>query len=161
MQPVSSVQERYFLFPSSLHVVTEPTEIQTVLGSCVAVCLYDKVRRFGGMNHYMLPLWKGEGLATPKFGDISIEKLIARMLSMEGEKRNIVAKVFGGAEQYVDGSIYEIGKRNIEVAVSILGDHGITIVGSSTGGRVGRRILFHSASGQVLMKYLNGQSTEN
>lgn len=152
------VPANFFLFPSAIHVARNVTEIQTVLGSCVAVCLHDPIGKVGGMNHYMLPVWKGDGLASPRFGDVSIEKLIEKMMALGSDKKNLVAKVFGGAEQYTDGSVYEIGKRNIEIAKDILGDHNISIVSSSTGGDRGRKILFHTGSGQVLMKYLRNPS---
>lgn len=155
METAMHVPESYFLFPSAVHVAPKPTEIQTVLGSCVAVCLYDRVRKSGGMNHYMLPIWKGEGLASPRFGNISIEKLIEKMVAQGSDKRNLVAKIFGGAEQYTDSSVYEIGKRNIEIAWDILNEYNIAIACSSTGGSRGRKILFHSGSGQVLMKFLS------
>lgn len=155
METAMYVPESYFLFPSAVHVARQPTEIQTVLGSCVAVCLYDRIRKSGGMNHYMLPIWKGEGLASPRFGNISIEKLIERMIGDGSDRKNLVAKIFGGAEQYIDSSVYEIGKRNIEIAWDILSEHNIAIASSSTGGNRGRKILFHSGSGQVLMKFLS------
>ena len=161
MEATMHVPESYFLFPSAIHVARKATEIQTVLGSCVAVCLYDALHKSGGMNHYMLPVWKGDGLASPRFGDISIEKLIERMLAQGSDKRNLVAKIFGGAEQYAEGSVYEIGKRNIEIAKDILGEHNIAIASSSTGGSRGRKILFHSGSGQVLMKYLESPLSTN
>lgn len=160
MEPAHAT-ESYFLFPSAVYVARKATEIQTVLGSCVAVCLHDPVFKLGGMNHYMLPIWKGDGLASPRFGNISIEKLIEKILALGCDKKNLVAKIFGGVEQYMDGGIYEIGKRNIEIAKDLLRDHNISIVSSSIGGNKGRKILFHSGSGQVLMKYLENPSVVN
>ena len=29
--------------------------LSTILGSCVAVCMYDPVQNVGGLNHYLLP----------------------------------------------------------------------------------------------------------
>ncbi|HEX2974864.1 MAG TPA: chemotaxis protein CheD, partial [Bacteroidales bacterium] len=62
MEPAS-----HFLYPSTLFVSREPVIVNTILGSCVAVCLYDTLLKYGGINHYMLPLWNGQGLASPKF----------------------------------------------------------------------------------------------
>ena len=89
---------KHYLYPSTLYASNELSEVTTVLGSCVAVCLWDNVKRIGGINHYMLPLWNGQGLASPKFGNIAIVKLYERMLELGCNKSNIIAKVFGGGE---------------------------------------------------------------
>ncbi|MBN1596957.1 MAG: hypothetical protein JW894_01580 [Bacteroidales bacterium] len=46
----------------------------------------------------MLPFWNGSGLATPKYGNIAIEKLLKKLVSMGSRKDQIIAKVFGGSE---------------------------------------------------------------
>ena len=53
---------RKFIHVGEIFVGIRPTEIVTVLGSCVGVCLYDRVEMIGAMNHYLLPLWNGNGL---------------------------------------------------------------------------------------------------
>ena len=68
-----------FLAQSQIFSDTRPHRLSTVLGSCVAVCLWDQRLKFGGMNHYMLPMWNGAGLASPKYGNIAIPKLIEQM----------------------------------------------------------------------------------
>ena len=87
---------KHFLFPGTIFADPGEFQISTVLGSCVALCLWDSVAKIGGMNHYMLPFWNGEGLATPKYGNIAIEKLLSRMLRLGCRKENLVAKIFGG-----------------------------------------------------------------
>ncbi len=145
----------HFLFPSQLFVSREPMDIQTLLGSCIAVCLYDTKPKFGGMNHYMVPLWNGEGLASPKYGNIAIEMLIEKMREMGSVPANLVAKVFGGANQYeYENNIIMVGKRNIEVAESMLSKHKLLIAAKSTGGPQGRKIIFNTETGQVKMKYI-------
>ena len=57
---------RFFLYPAALFVNKRPHQVTTILGSCVAVCLYDAKLRQGGINHFMLPFWNGQGLASPK-----------------------------------------------------------------------------------------------
>jgi chemotaxis protein CheD len=143
----------YFLFPSTLVVSAEPCNIQTILGSCVAVCLYDPILKQGGMNHYMLPLWNGEGLESPKYGNIAVDMLIEKMAGIGSKKKSLVAKVFGGANQFENTTI-NVGERNIQVAETILNKHGINLGAKSVGGGQGRRIVFNSSSGQVMMKYI-------
>ncbi|MBF0165687.1 MAG: chemotaxis protein CheD, partial [Magnetococcales bacterium] len=62
--------------PGALFAQNGAYVITTVLGSCIAVCLWDRMRKEGGMNHYKLPLWNGDGLPSPKYGNIAIAKLI-------------------------------------------------------------------------------------
>ena len=90
--------ETFYLYPSAMAVYNRKVLVHTILGSCVAVCLYDKVLNIGGINHYMLPLWNGEGLSTPKYGNVAIDKLIDKMLANGSRKEHLVAKIFGGGE---------------------------------------------------------------
>lgn len=151
-------QKSHFLYPSTLFASSEPYIVNTILGSCVAVCLYDPVLKIGGINHYMLPFWNGEGLASPKFGNIAIEKLLEKMLSLGSKKCNIIAKVFGGGE-VIDTQIsqFHIGERNIQVALQVLKELNISISGQSVGGKNGRKIQFHTQTGAVLQKMIAKQ----
>ena len=85
-----------FIHVGQIHVDEPPIAISTVLGSCVAVCLYDSKLKIGGMNHYLLPFWNGNGLQTPKFGNISIPKMIDQMME-QADKQN--EKVLEGAQK--------------------------------------------------------------
>lgn len=148
----------HFLYPSTLFFSREPHLVNTILGSCVAVCLYDPVNHTGGINHYMLPFWNGEGLASPKYGNIAIERLLDKMLSSGSKKNNLIAKVFGGAE-VIDTQIsqFHIGERNIEVAQRTLKELNIRISGQSLGGKNGRKIQFNTETGAVLQKIITRQ----
>ncbi len=143
---------KHYLYPSALFAEKAAFFVDTILGSCVAVCLYDQKLKIGGINHYMLPHWNGNGLASPKFGNIAIEKLIEKMLKNGSQKTNLVAKVFGGASQ-MDSSM-NIGQRNIEIAKEALSIHGIKIVAENIGGTVGRKLRYDTGTGQVMMKFL-------
>ena len=146
--------EKKFIHASQLYVATEPTEIHTVLGSCVAVCLVDQTTFTAGMNHYLLPLWNNDGIPSPKFGNISIVKLIEAMEEVGCNRKNIVAKVFGGASP--SGiTTSQVGNRNIDVAVDILRDYGIKIVAKDLGGTNSRKIVLNSVNGKVILRYPN------
>ena len=107
----------------------------------------------------MLPLWNGQGLASPKYGNIAIEKLIDKMVSMGSQKRNLKAKIFGGAEVIETGiSQFNIGERNINIAKELLRDHKIPVVASSVGGKNGRKIFFFTDSGAVKQRYIEKQN---
>ena len=143
---------KHFLFPGTIFADPRSHQISTILGSCVAVCLWDSVMRMGGINHYMLPLWNGEGLATPKYGNIAMEKLLAKMLAMGCKREQLIAKVFGGANLMGTGNeVYLIGDRNISLACEMLEEYGIPIVASDVGGRIGRKIIMQADSGVVFV----------
>ncbi|MCF0190607.1 MAG: chemotaxis protein CheD [Marinilabiliaceae bacterium] len=149
---------QHFLYPSSLFASREPYVVKTVLGSCVAVCLWDKRLHFGGINHYMLPTWNGTDLASPKYGNIAIEKLIEKMRSLGSRVEDIQAKVFGGGELLDVGggkSTTMIGERNIAIAKLLLEQNKIPIISSSVAGKRGRKILFFTDTGEVRHKFLD------
>ncbi|MCQ2249984.1 MAG: chemotaxis protein CheD [Bacteroidales bacterium] len=149
---------RHFLYPSTMFASAQPAEVTTILGSCVAVCLWDRYLGIGGINHYMLPTWNGMELASPKYGNIAIERLVERMQQLGCQKKNLVAKVFGGGEVIsVSTSTLHIGERNIMVADDMLDKLGIPIVGRSTGGNNGRKIIFNTHTGEVLQCYIKSQ----
>ena len=151
---MNSLETKY-IFSSGIIVSNIPIILNTVLGSCISVCLWDIKRKTGGMNHYMLPLWNGNGLASPKYGNIAIEQLLKKMHMYKCTNNTMVAKVFGGARMLNDQSqFFEIGKHNIELAYELLEQEKIKIIAQSTGGKRGRRIFFNTQNGEVLQKLL-------
>jgi len=130
----------------------EEHTVTTLLGSCVSVCLHDPRMGAGGMNHYMLALWNGDGLATPKYGTIAIPALVRAVLGLGCARERLVAKVFGGANVIGDpGALYTVGDRNIQVAMDLLAQEGIPIVARDVGGDAGRKLIFNTRTGTVLM----------
>jgi chemotaxis protein CheD len=105
----------------------------------------------------MLPLWNGEGLATPRYGNIAMEKLLEKIFSMRSYRKNIIAKVFGGANQSF-GSI-DIGGRNAQFALDFLEQEKIPVIAQSIGGHIGRKIIFDTYNSDVFMKYLSSDKS--
>ncbi|MBF0284163.1 MAG: chemotaxis protein CheD [Magnetococcales bacterium] len=146
-------KESEFLLPGALHASDRECVITTVLGSCIAVCLWDPVTQRGGMNHYKLPLWNGDGLPSPKFGNIAVSKLIERLQQLGCRKENLKAKVFGGAAVIQSSSgLLNVGERNILAARDLLKEAGIPIVAADVGGEQSRKVVFNTRDGSVLMK---------
>jgi len=148
----SAETRKHFLFPGTLYADAGECVITTVLGSCVAVCLWDVAKGGGGMNHFMLPLWNGEGLATPKYGTIAMEKLLEQVLAIGCKKERLVAKVFGGANILgMSQAACPIGRRNVELALTTLEEWKIKVAASDVEGPVGRKIIMNTLTGVVLM----------
>lgn len=136
--------------------------ISTILGSCVSVCLWDPVMRVGGMNHFLLPFWNGEGLKTPKFGNVAIPMLIDKMVSLGCYEENIKAKVIGGASVIESASgLLNIGERNISLAEGALEERRIPVLSRDTGGTSGRKVLFITDSGDVYVKKVSSTRPGN
>ncbi|MFP4023226.1 MAG: chemotaxis protein CheD [Thiohalospira sp.] len=151
--------QSHFLYPAALYASKEPFQINTILGSCVAVCLYDPVLKYGGMCHYMLPLWNGDGLASPKYGNIAIEKLVEKMINFGSKKFNLKAKIFGGGEVIeTENPKFNVGQRNIVFAKEMLAEENIPVVSSSVGGKLGRKIIFFTDTGEVKQRYVQKQN---
>ena len=143
-----------FIHVGEIYIGVKPTEISTVLGSCIAVCLYDKVEQIGSMNHYLVPLWNENGLQSPKYGNISIPRLVENMINVGCSIKNIEAKIFGGAN-VIDVRVKDmmIGRKNIIIAKELLREHNITITAQDIGGTQGRRIMMRSDTGKVMLRY--------
>jgi GGDEF domain-containing protein/chemotaxis receptor (MCP) glutamine deamidase CheD len=103
----------HYLYPGGIFAADpRPHRVTTVLGSCVSVCLWDRVRGVGGINHFLLPLWNGDGLPTPRYGNIAIAALIDRMLALGCSRENLRAKLFGGAAMWENpNGLLAVGER--------------------------------------------------
>lgn len=121
--------------------------LSTVLGSCVSVCLFDKVAGVGGMNHYLLPEGGSTGAGDVKYGANAMELLINGLLRKGATRQNIKAKIFGGAR--MTASFQDIGQRNGEFAIKFLGEEGFPIEARDLGGTSARRVMFHPFSGSA------------
>jgi chemotaxis protein CheD len=145
----------HYLYPCMVFAHREEHLVSTVLGSCVAVCLWDGIMGMGGINHYMLALWNGDGLPTPKYGNIAIEKLIRAMLDRGCTRERLVAKLFGGANVIGQGpGQFSVGERNILLARELLEREGIPITASDVGGDCGRKVIYNTRTGTVLVSRL-------
>ena len=145
--------DTYFLNPGELLFTTHPINIKTILGSCVAVCLYDRVNGYGGMCHYLLPETSENKDASTKYGSIAIPVLIKKFLTNNSERKNLEASVIGGSLiLYNQNEIFFIGDRNVAIANELLNKHKIRIRTSDYGGEKGRTIIFNTHTGNISVK---------
>jgi chemotaxis protein CheD len=142
---------------------TRPVIIRTLLGSCVAVCLYDTKKKIGGMNHILLP-----GKADLKnfnnqarFGVNAMRILFNSIIRHGGRKDNLVAKIFGGANILgtVQGSL-AIGSKNVSFVKEFLELESIPIRKENTGGTDTRVIHFHTDTGSVYLRRVPSRFTD-
>ncbi len=144
-----------YLHPGQVLACLEPTTLTTVLGSCVSVCLWDRRRGIGAMNHYVLPHWSDGHEQSSRFGPIAISRLLDRMLALGGTHADIEAKLFGGAWILASAPRPEhVGAQNVLVARARLAEIKVPIVAEDVGGNRGRKLVFETETGVALVKKL-------
>ena len=140
----------YMLLPGYIFLNPEPSLISTVLGSNVAVSLWDEKRKCGGMTNYLYPENGSDEPARAWYGNVAIKHL-ARMLVEEGAKRrDIKAQIFGGAATD-DRNCIEIARRNVLVAKKMILELRIDLVSEDTGGNLGRKVVFNSEKNEAVV----------
>jgi chemotaxis protein CheD len=145
-----------YLQAGQLTAVADPTIIVTILGSCVAICVWDIRLGVGGMNHYMLPFPTAKQNSSPRFGTVAWRQLLDKLAAFGVQKQNLRAGIFGGAcimEAFRE-DLDHIGARNVELAEKQLGEAGVMIVQREVGGRRGRKLTFETATGHITVKEL-------
>jgi chemotaxis protein CheD len=138
----------YLLEPGHIFIPAGPTIISVVLGSSVAVCLFDRKRQIGGINHFQLPHIREKHKATAIYGNVATITLI-RMMVHDGSKiKHLEAQILGGA---FNPAVSErnVGRENTQIARRVLLKERINIASEDCGGERGRKIVFNAASGEV------------
>jgi chemotaxis protein CheD len=144
------------LSPGDWRTARNGERLVTVLGSCVAVCLWDPRLRIAGMNHFMLPgdPTAGTIYEDAKFGVHSMELLITALQKLGTQREHLEAKLFGGGAVLESVSSANVGTRNAEFALEYLEREGIPVVAQDLYGRHARKIVYDTAANRVHVKYL-------
>jgi chemotaxis protein CheD len=149
------VRKSVYLHAGYIHASATPSLVTTVLGSCVAVCLWSPKLKLGGVNHYLLPHPARAEPRNIRFGSVAIPTLIERLAALGASPSNLEAKIFGGAcLLQAFRSSMDLGSRNVELARTLLSKAGIPIVAEDVGGQRGRKLLFHTDDGTVFVREL-------
>jgi chemotaxis protein CheD len=139
-------------------ISTDPEAmLTTVLGSCVATCMYDPVARVGGMNHFLLPGDQGNASSSMSYGLNAMELLINGLLKEGAMKGRLQAKIFGGARMMK--GLSDIGQKNSEFARTFLHRENIPCISDSLGGEMARRIRFWPTDGRARQLLLGKSET--
>ena len=145
------------VLPGEFYVSKNDELISTVLGSCIAACVYDEGLGIGGMNHFMLPIEKGTDPSNAhslncRYGNWAMEFLINEILKNGASKRNLKVKLFGGGK--IIRSMTDIGLGNIRFARAYLHEEGLELASHDVGGPWPRKIIFNPQTGKVQVKKL-------
>lgn len=154
-----------YIVPGGFFSSRDDIIISTLLGSCIAVALYDLSVPVGGLNHFMLPYAKtpemGDVAVSAKYGVNAMELLINDILKKDGLKRNLRAKVFGGSAviEYKKEATYNVPKMNIEFVFDFLDRERIPVDSYSVGGTLARKIVFFPLTAKILMRFSRSSAT--
>jgi len=140
------------VLPGEFFVSDEDMLIVTTLGSCIAACLWDRERRIGGMNHFMLPEG-GDG--SGRYGSYAMELLINQLLKRGASRATLEAKVFGGGAVIASMTSINVGERNTQFVLDYLRTERIPVVSKDVLGTCARKVCMLPASGKALVKRLS------
>ena len=149
------------ILPGQYYVSNNDELIATVLGSCISVCVTDKVAGIGGMNHFMLPIYSrdqadswGSTLisAETRYGNFAMEHMINDVIKHGGVKSRLELKVIGGGR--VMDQMTDIGLRNISFVYDYIANERLLLVKEDVGDRYPRKVLFHVKTGKVKVRKL-------
>jgi chemotaxis protein CheD len=146
------------ILPGEYYVTKRDMVLVTVLGSCVAACIRDRVTGIGGMNHFMLPDINRENhepnSISARYGSYAMEMMINQLLKIGARKSNLEAKLFGGGSVLRGFTSINVGARNAEFAQDYLRNENIPVVSEDLLDNCPRKIYFFPTSGRVLVKKL-------
>jgi chemotaxis protein CheD len=151
------------ILPGEYHVTGNDIMISTVLGSCVSVCIRDRISGVGGMNHFMLPgdrLKQGRSLeSSARYGTHAMELLFNHYSKLGGNLTNLEAKVFG-AGKVMDG-MSDVGRQNADFALQYLKARNIQVVAVDIGDIHPRKVIFIPRTGQAFVKRIRNQTLQS
>lgn len=130
------------------------------LGSCVAIALYDRDTRTGGLAHILLPsqAMSRETANPAKFPETIVPRMLEEMRALaDGKSGRVSAKIVGGASmfgQLAVGTGVNVGERNVLATREVLAEHDIPLLAEDTGRDYGRSVYFHLADGRVEVRSL-------
>jgi chemotaxis protein CheD len=155
-------------------VAAEEGVLATVLGSCVGVILYDKLRRIGGLAHVYLPDSQQGKKFEPtcgdtsfdrslKYADLLVPRVVEEMAALGASTRQLVAYLVGGAMlfEFPKDSSLNVGLRNLEMVKRTLREFGLWALEVKVGGRRGRKVNFDVATGDLQVQDLPGQASSS
>ena len=147
------------VLPGEYFVFDEEILIMTTLGSCIAACIWDRDKRIGGMNHFMLP--DGGGAADcGRYGSYAMELLINELIKRGATRSTMEAKVFGGGAVISGMNSINVGERNTKFVLDYLHTERITVVSKDVMDIYPRKVCFLPVTGKAMVKRLASTNTE-
>jgi chemotaxis protein CheD len=151
------------VLPGEFFVHDEDILVMTTLGSCIAACLWDREKRVGGMNHFLLPDAGAAGAGGAdggRYGSFAMDLLIGELVKRGATRATMEAKIFGGGAVISGMNSINVGERNTAFVLDYLRTERITVVSKDVMDIYPRKVCFLPASGKAMVKRLASANTE-
>ena len=147
---------RHYLIPGKLFAAAQPFAITTILGSGIALCLWDSALCIGGANHVMLAEGPEESDNATRYANVAHPALLQRLIDLGAEIKTIEAKVFGGSLPNCSfgNDKSHLGDLNLQATMDFLRKQKIRVVQTDVGGTRGRKLVFHTDDGRSWLEQL-------
>lgn len=146
------------LLPGEFYVSDDDLVVETVLGSCVAACVYDPSQGIGGMNHFLLPAPpiqdREKDRSSARYGEYAMDILIKEIIRMGAIRSNLEVKLFGGGNVQRNMTEMNIGQKNANFALDYVKRREIHLAGYDLVDIYPRKIIFYPKDGLVMVKKL-------
>lgn len=152
--------KQFYLYPGQLAAFKEETVISTLLGSCVAVALFDPEKKIGGLNHFLLPEPSPFDQLSPRYGTFAMAQLIREVEALGGKSDRFQAKIYGGGNvisNVLNGP--SIGQLNIQMAEKILKHLQIPILEKNVGGQKARTLKLNTFTFEIIHKFTDDKAS--
>ena len=142
---------RHYLVPGKLFAAAQPFAITTIVGSGIALCLWDSARGIGGANHFMLAEGPEDSENACRYANVANPKLLQRMLDLGAEIKTLEAKIFGGSLPKITfgNDTVHLGELNVKAVTRFLHMQGVRVVQNEVGGTRGRKLIFQTDDGRA------------
>ncbi len=151
------------VLPGEFFVYDEDILVMTTLGSCIAACIWDRDKRIGGMNHFLLPdvgAGSDSGRDSGRYGSYAMDLLIGELVKRGATRGSMEAKIFGGGAVISGMNTINVGERNTAFVLDYLRTERITVVSKDVLDIYPRKVCFLPASGKAMVKRLASANTE-
>lgn len=149
----------YLIYPGDHYASNEDCYIGTITGSCLVVCLFDYVKKIGGMINFVVP---GTAVTTglllddiSRTGILNMEYLMADMVKLGCDRHHMKVKIFGaGYTDSLKSVDLSVAENNIKFVKEYFAFEKIPIEKIDLGGNIRRKIYFSPGDGTVYRKVL-------
>jgi len=153
-------QQRLYLKPGKLCISNKPVTVQTVLGSCVSLTVFDPANKRGAISHAMLP--GGIGAKDFRYVDCSLLYMLKRMTEQGVPRKKLIIKLFGGASvmasfqrSTAQQKTPSVGAQNLKSVYLFLQQHSLHLAAQDVGGEQGRKLFFAANTGEIWLSKID------
>lgn len=164
MSMTEHMTHRLYLKPGQVCVATRPTFISTVLGSCISATFFHPISGSAAICHAVQPVCRhypdcsDQCVEKYKYVSCVIPEMIRILCSKGIRPSDLELKLFGGADVLIkkrpSGEMRTVGQMNIETAMETISTRGLKLKEADIGGVSGRKIVFDTKTGKVLIRHL-------